>query len=133
MVARLLSVKLLDHMRKERLVFISGIGSAAGCVVLVASTSLFTMAVGAVIVGLSFAAIYPTTLAIAADHYQRLAGTIFGLLFAVGLLGGMSFPWAIGHIAERFGMRAGMILPLAGAVMITILVSVIARRLIPAR
>jgi fucose permease len=129
MVGRLLSAQILKRMRKERLVFISGIGSAIGCAVLVSSTSLIAMGCGAAMVGLSFAAIYPTTLAIAADRYQHLAGTIFGLLFAVGLLGGMSFPWAIGHLSQHYGLRAGMFLPLAGGVMIAILVMVIATRM----
>ena len=128
MVGRIVGARVLATMRKERLVFVSGIGSAVGTAVLVASPSLVTMAVGAIIVGLSFAAIYPTTLAIAADRYQRLAGTIFGLLFAVGLIGGMIFPWAIGHLSEHFGVRAAMVLPLFGAIAITILVTAIGRR-----
>ncbi len=45
----------------------------------------------------------------------------------------MLFPWAIGHISEHYGLRSGMILPLLGAVMIAILVSVIARRGLPLR
>ena len=61
------------------------------------------------------------TLAIAADRYQRLAGTIFGLLFSVGLIGGMLFPFAVGHLSEHFGMRAAMLLPLFGAMVIVIL------------
>ena len=128
MVGRIVGARVLATMRKERLVFVSGIGSAVGTAVLVASPSLVTMAIGAIIVGLSFAAIYPTTLAIAADRYQRLAGTIFGLLFAVGLIGGMIFPWAIGHLSEHFGVRAAMVLPLFGAIAITIFVTAIGRR-----
>src|SRR5207244_2436648 len=64
MVGRVIGAKLLTYVRKERLIFASGVGSAIGTVMLVASKSLF----GAAIVGLSFAAIYPTTLAIAADR-----------------------------------------------------------------
>ena len=124
MVGRVLGAKLLTYVRKERLIFASGVGSAIGTVMLVASKCL----AGAAIVGLSFAAIYPTTLAIAADRYQRLAGTIFGLLFAVGLLGAMSFPWIIGQTSEQFGLRAGMMLPLIGAVVIIVLVFVISRQ-----
>jgi len=119
MIGRLLGAKLSASIRKERLIFASGIGSAIGTVMLVTSKSLL----GAVIVGLSFAAIYPTTLAMAADRYQRLAGTIFGLLFAVGLLGAMAFPWAIGQV----GLRAGMMLPVIGAIVIVVLVFVISR------
>ncbi len=127
MIGRVVGARVLARMRKERLVLISGIGSAIGTAVLIASPSLVTMTIGAVIVGLSFAAIYPTTLAIAADRYQRLAGTIFGLLFAVGLIGGMLFPWAIGHISEHYGVRAAMVLPLFGAIAIMGLVTAITR------
>ncbi|MDQ6800878.1 MAG: MFS transporter [Acidobacteriota bacterium] len=128
MAGRLLGAKILAYIRKERLVFMSGIGSAIGTAILVGSKSLMMMSAGAVIVGLSFAAIYPTTLAIAADRYERLAGTIFGLLFATGLLGAMAFPWVIGQMSEHFGLRAGMMLPLFGAVVIVLLVSVISRQ-----
>ena len=121
MLGRVLGAKLLERMTKERLIFVSAIGSAIGTVVLIGSPSIAVMGAGAVIVGLSFASIYPTTLAIAADRYQRLAGTIFGLLFAVGLIGGMLFPWAIGHLSEHFGLRGGMLLPIFGAAMITLL------------
>jgi fucose permease len=126
-IGRIAGARLLMMMRKERLVFASGVGSAIGTAILLGGPSLITLAIGAGIVGLSFAAIYPTTLAIAADRYQRLAGTIFGLLFAVGLIGGMLFPFAIGHLSEYYGMRAAMLLPLVGAVVIVILATMIAR------
>lgn len=128
MVGRLISAVFVNRIGKDRLVLISGIGSAAGAAILWMSRSLGMLALGAVVIGLSFAAIYPTTLAMAADRYQRNAGTIFSLLFAVGLLGGMLFPWALGRISQGAGVRAGMVLPLIGAVMISILVLVIARK-----
>jgi fucose permease len=123
MLGRFISAKLLEHMTKERLVLASGAGSAIGCAVLMASHSVYIIALGAVIVGLSFAAIYPTTLAIAADRYERLAGTIFGLLFAMGLIGGMLFPWIVGQVAQMRSVRAGMIVPLAGAIAISLVAS----------
>lgn len=128
MVGRLAGASLLKVMSKPALVLASGIGSAAGAAVMLMASSVPMVTIGAVIVGFSFAAIYPTTLAIAADRYQRQAGTIFGFLFAVGLLGGMSFPWALGHISQSFGVRSGMIIPLAGAIAITAIAAVIARK-----
>ncbi|HEY0594080.1 MAG TPA: MFS transporter [Thermoanaerobaculia bacterium] len=128
MVGRILGAKLLEKMTKPALVLASAIGSAAGALVLLLSASIAMMAAGAVIVGLSFAAIYPTVLAIAGDRYQHNAGSIFGLLFAIGLLGGMAFPWALGHISQAIGIRYGMILPIVGATMIAVLVSVIAAK-----
>ena len=129
MIGRILGGTVFARLGKERLVFASGIGSAIGTAVLVATPSIPVMGVGALIVGLSFAAIYPTTLAIAADRYQRLAGTIFGLLFAVGLIGGMTFPWAAGEISQHLGVRPAMLLPLAGAVAIMMLIVAITRRI----
>ena len=128
MVGRLLGGRFVDAVGQARLVLVSGIGSALGAGILYVSRSLTMLAVGAVIIGLSFASIYPTTLAMAADRYQRNAGTIFGLLFAVGLIGGMLFPWALGRISQAAGVRTGMMLPLLGAIAITALVIVIWRR-----
>ena len=129
MIGRVISARLLRWVSKPRLVLASSIGSIAGCAVLVASHSIGVMWIGAIITGLSFAAIYPTTLAIAADRYERLAGTIFGLLFAMGLVGGMLFPWIIGQVAQaQRNVRAGMVVPVIGAVAISIVATWIARR-----
>ncbi len=128
MLGRLLAARLLLYFTKERLVIFSGIGSALGCALLVASPALAGRAAGVVIAGLSFAAIFPTTLAIAGDRYARFAGSVFSVLFAVALLGGMTFPWAIGHLAKSAGVRAGLLLPILGAAMITFLAVWIERR-----
>ena len=121
MAGRLLGAQALTRISKPRLIMLSGIGSIVGCGTLALSSSIPMLAAGAIIVGLSFATIYPTTLAIAADRYQRLAGTIFGFLIAVGLLGGMAFPWAIGRISQTYGVRYGMMVPILGAIAITLL------------
>ena len=113
MFGRLISARLLAFIPKPRLILTSGIASAVGAAVLLGSDSIALLAAGAAISGIGFAAIYPTTLAIAADRYQRTAGTIFGLLFAIGLFGGMLFPWLIGHLSQSVSVRSGMIVPLA--------------------
>jgi len=118
MAGRLLAARLLENMRKEQLVLLSGIGSVAGGALLLAARSLSGMAAGAALAGLSFAGVFPTTLAIAGDRYPRFPGTVFGLLFAVGIAGGMLFPWAIGHLSQTFGMRAAMALPVVSAAVI---------------
>ncbi|HEX7419014.1 MAG TPA: MFS transporter [Thermoanaerobaculia bacterium] len=118
---RFANAKLLAHFPKRRLVAVSAMGSATGAALLLASTSPRMLAAAAMVIGLSCAAIYPTTLAIAADRYQRVAGTIFGLLFAMGLCGGMLFPWIVGHVSQSAGIRAAMVVPFAGAFVISIL------------
>lgn len=120
-VGRFANARMLAHFPKRRLVAMSAVGSVIGAALLLASSSPGMLAAGAMVIGLSFAAIYPTTLAIAADRYQGLAGTIFGLLFALGLCGGMLFPWIVGHLSQSVGIRAAMVVPLTGAFVISIL------------
>ena len=72
-------------------------------------------------IGLSYGPIYPTTLAIAGDRYSQRAGTVFGLLFSIALIGGMTFPWAVGQVSEHLSVRAGMIVPGVGAIGIIVL------------
>src|SRR5512142_3169239 len=116
MTGRVVAARVLANVTKQRLVLASGIGSVIGSAVMLYAGSIGVVAIGAVIIGLSFAAIYPTVLAIAADRYERAAGTIFGLLFAIGLLGGMLFPWIVGHVGQAYSVHAGMAVPLAGAI-----------------
>ena len=118
---RFANAKLLAHISKRRLVVLSAFGSVIGAVLLLASTSPAILTAGAIVIGVSFAAVFPTTLAIAADRYQGQAGTIFGLLFAMGLCGGMLFPWIVGHVSQGAGIRVAMVVPLAGALVISIL------------
>ncbi len=128
MAGRLLAARLLRRIGKMQLLLASGIGAAAGCGVLLGAQSLEGMAAGVALAGLSFAAIYPTTLAIAGDRYAHFAGTLFGLLFSVGIAGGMIFPWAMGHLGQSFGMRWPMLLPLGASTMVCALVAVIRSR-----
>jgi FHS family glucose/mannose:H+ symporter-like MFS transporter len=127
MFGRFLCARVQRYISGMRLVLLSAVGSAVGCAVLLASTSLGVMTFGGVVVGFSFASIYPTTLAVAADRYERSAATVFGLLFALGLAGGMVFPWAVGHISEWFGLRVAMALPIAGGLGIAALAAAIGR------
>jgi len=128
MAGRVAAAKFLRVMTKRTLVLASAIGSLAGSAVMLWAPSIPVVAFGAILTGFSFAAIYPTTLALAADRYERLAGTIFGLLFAIGLLGGMLFPWIVGHIGQAYSVRAGMIVPLAGAIAICVIATLLESR-----
>jgi fucose permease len=121
MLGRLASASIQRHVSHAHLVSASGVGSAIGSLILLTSTSIAALAAGAIVLGLSFAAVYPTTLAMAADRYEAQAGTVFGFLFAVGLIGGMLFPWAVGHISQAIGMRPAMLMPLLSAAAISVL------------
>ena len=67
----------------------------------------------------------------AGDRYHRFAGTVFGFLFTVGNVGSITFPWALGHISQAFGVRLGMLVPLAGIAAVIACALVVRRRMAP--
>jgi len=116
MLSRMLAARLLRGIGKSQLVAVTALLSLAGCAVLLSAQSLILLFAGTALIGLSYGPIFPTTLAIAGDRYSQRAGTVFGLLFSIALIGGMMFPWAVGQVSQRVSVRAGMIVPGLGAI-----------------
>jgi FHS family glucose/mannose:H+ symporter-like MFS transporter len=123
MVGRLVVARALTFVGKQELVVGSAVGAVVGAGILLATPASRgqaraegMLAAGVVVLGLSYAGIFPTALAMAGDEYRKMAGTVFGLLFAIALVGGMTFPWAVGEISQYAGVRMGMVVPLLGAV-----------------
>lgn len=128
MLGRFCAMRLLRHFRDVQLVLLSALGSMAACALLLGLRSVAVLAVVVVFTGFAQSAIYPTTLAMVGDRYQRYAATAFGVLFSVGLAGGAVFPWAVGHISEVRSLRIGMVLLLAGACAVVVTALVIKDR-----
>lgn len=121
MVGRILAARLLGSVKKSQLVLAAAVVSAGGCAILLCAHSLVIFFAGTALIGLSYGPIFPTALSIAGDRYSKLAGTVFGFLFSVALLGGMALPWTVGQVSQRVGVRAGMIVPSIGAAGIMLL------------
>ena len=116
MLSRMLAAKVLRGIGKSQLVLGMALLSLGGCAILLSARSLVLLFAGTALIGLSYGPIFPTTLAIAGDRYSQRAGTVFGLLFSIALIGGMMFPWAVGQVSQRVSVRAGMLVPGLGAV-----------------
>jgi len=54
---------------------------------------------------------------------------VFGFLFTVGNVGSITFPYALGHLSQAFGIRLGMIVPLVGIVLVIACALTVWRRL----
>ena len=116
MMSRILAAKLLRGIEKSHLILSVALLSLGGCALLLSARSLILLFTGSALIGLSYGPIFPTTLAIAGDRYAQRAGTVFGLLFSIALIGGMTFPWAVGQISQQAGVRFGMVVPGVGAI-----------------
>jgi fucose permease len=128
MAGRIGATRVLRSISDFRLVALSGAGALASTILIVSAPSAAVLAVGVGLAGLTFASIYPTMLAIAGNRFRTFAGTVFGVLFGVGLSGGMVFPWSIGHLSDTLGVRAGMAMPVLGAALICVLLLVVRGR-----
>jgi MFS family permease len=67
------------------------------------SDKLFTA--GLVILGVGLAAGFPLTLAFVGDRYQDVSGTAFSIVISISLVGSMISNYAMGLVAERFGIQ----------------------------
>lgn len=64
--------------------------------------------VTAMLVGLATSALWPTTLALAAQRFPQGGATMFGWLAGFGASSGITAPWLIGAIADRSNIRNGV-------------------------
>ncbi|MGH8245486.1 MAG: hypothetical protein ACREUU_03535, partial [Gammaproteobacteria bacterium] len=62
-----------------------------------------------------YAPVFPTTAGTANIYFPKLFGTVFGVIMATGLIGGMVLPWAIGYVAYRTTVRTALWLLVATA------------------
>jgi MFS family permease len=128
-LGRSVSSKLQAWMGQHTLVLASSLLSIGGCLVLLVAPGSFPgLVLGAWVTALAFSGIVPTTLAMAGNEYPRLAGMLFAFLFSVSGFGNMVSPWAIGHVSQAFGVRLGMLIPLAGSAGVCACTMLVARR-----
>lgn len=126
-LGRLFAMRFVQRVGKLRTILLSALVSIAGCTLLFCVSSLGMLALGATVTGLAFAPIFQTTLGVAGDRYQQHSGSVFGLMFVFALVGSMAQPWIVGQISERYAVRYGMFVPLAGAVIVSLVASRIAQ------
>lgn len=105
MLARLLLGNLLKTVAREKILSNAFIVAMAGAILMIASTGKILAVAGLALIGFGFAAVFPLVLAFVGDAYSKLSGTAFSLVLALGLVGGMLFPYITGIIAEVIGLR----------------------------
>ncbi len=129
MLARALLSRLLLKAAGPTVVRAGALATAA-CVLLMV-TVRGPVAAGAAVVaaGACLASIYPTVLGQAGARFAAASGTVFGLLFAMALVGGMTLPWAVGRLAETHGLRVALLIPALNSLGVFLLQSLIARRI----
>jgi len=121
MAGRLTSTRVLQVVRGPQLAFWCSVSILLGLLLLTMAPD-HIVAVGAVIVcGLSYGPIYPTTVGSAGMYFRKFFATVFATMQAAGMIGGMVFPAAIGWIAKRASIGAGLWLLVVAAILLVAL------------
>jgi fucose permease len=109
--------------------FIAG-AALLSCLAILVMTAVRNVSLAwlmAILAGLFFAPCFPTTVGVTFNKQAENQGTVFGIIFAVGLLGGVIIPKAIGNLAKGSSIQKSLKLLIPACVALIILALVLGR------
>jgi fucose permease len=122
MVGRASGSLLLPHLEERRVLQAGYALGAVGIGVLLWSSTLPGVIASAMLTGLSFATLYPITVARLSHHYGIAARSIGSVMFSLAAVGPAMIPWLVGVISHATGnLRAGLLVPLVATVLLFII------------
>lgn len=116
MLVRFRADRLTARTSRETVARIGAATAVAGLVLAIASPALPTAIAGFALVGMGTAVVLP--LAFAAGANLGSSGTPLSIVMASTYAGAIAGPPAIGALADHFGLRAAMAVPLFAAVVV---------------
>ena len=125
MLGRAGAQSLLTRVRHGRLLMGSVLASMFGCVVLTFTDNLFGAITGTLLIGFGFAPIYPLVVEKIGARFPHYHPGFFNGIFSVAMTGGLLAPATLGYVAEVYGIQAVMALPMAGSMVVFLLVLMI--------
>jgi fucose permease len=118
-VGRALGTAFLRHFSERRVLRAGYAAGAAGIGLMLWAPALAGVIGGALITGLSFAMLYPITVAWFSQRFGVAARSIGALMFSLAAVGPAVIPWMVGVISHATGsLRAGLLLPLGATVIL---------------
>ena len=118
-LGRALGTAFLPHISERQVLRTGYATSAAGIALMLWSPSLTGVIVGAFITGLSYATLYPITVARLSERFGVAARSIGAVMFSLASIGPALLPWLVGVVSHSTGsLRAGLLLPLGATVIL---------------
>ncbi|MEP6962122.1 MAG: hypothetical protein ABI995_08590 [Acidobacteriota bacterium] len=125
LIGRVAAQWVLPRTRHSRLLLGCVIASIFGSVILSATNNEFGAIVGVVLLGGSFAPIYPLVVEKIGYSFPYYHPGFYNGLFSFALAAGMLAPCALGVVALQWGVGTVMMLPLAGSIIVFLLLVLI--------
>jgi MFS transporter, FHS family, glucose/mannose:H+ symporter len=121
-VGRALGSMVLRYLPEQRVLRAGFATASAGIALLLLAHSLLGVILGALITGLSFATLYPITVARLSQHFGVAARSIGAIMFSLASIGPAVIPWLVGVTSQATGsLRAGLLLPLGASVVLLLI------------
>jgi len=117
-VGRALAQFLLSRVRHARLLSLSAFSALFGCTVLSFTTNLFGAVTGILFVAGGFAFVYPLVVEKIGHRFPYFHPGLFNGIFSLAMAGGLLAPWVAGSLADLWGIRMMLVLPLLGTFMV---------------
>jgi MFS transporter, FHS family, glucose/mannose:H+ symporter len=118
-VGRALGTAFLHYFSERSVLRVGYAAGAAGIVLMLWVPVLAGVIGGALITGLSFATLYPITVARLSQRFGVAARSIGAVMFSLAAVGPAVIPWMVGVISHATGsLRAGLLLPLGATVIL---------------
>jgi len=118
-LGRGLGTLLLSHVPEHRVLRAGFAAGSAGIVLMLLSSTLTGVIAGALITGLSYATLYPITVARLSHRFGVAARSIGAIMFSLASIGPAIIPWMVGITSQSTGsLRAGLAMPLAATVIL---------------
>lgn len=121
MAGRIVASRAVGVLGNMRLVLASAVLAFGAAAIVRFSTSSALATAGVLVLGFGFAAIVPTIMSVLGTAFAKFSGTVFGMAFGVGIVGGMLAPWLVGRVAQASGIRQGLTLPVVCGAMVVAL------------
>jgi fucose permease len=118
LVGRVIAQWWLPRISHWKVLIGSGAGAMFGCLMLALTNNLFGASMGALLLGFSFAAIYPLVVEKIGRRFPSYHPGVFNGLFSFALAGGTLAPAQLGYLADWMGIGVVMLLPALGTFMV---------------
>jgi fucose permease len=129
MIARLAIGTALSRVSPFRILYVCLVIAVAAAALLLTTRTVALAALGVFLLGVGFAAMFPTVLGFIGARYAVLSGTAFSAAIAMALTGGMLLPYATGVLAEEFGMRGSFLIVPGALLLLAVLLGILFRAL----
>lgn len=125
LVGRVAAQFLLPRVHHGRMLVFSVLAALFGCLILSFTKTTFGAVSGILFVGGGFAVVYPLVVEKIGFRFPYFHPGLFNGIFSFAMTGGLLAPWTLGFFADWFGIGMLMLLPLAGTIMVSLLLGII--------